>query len=64
MPMTAMETVSLTEAAEILGVDFRVVSGLVKALKIEPKPVKRNGKAKGLDVADMARLRRALGQPD
>lgn len=50
------------EAASELETTYAVVSGLVKALGIEPKPVPFNGNAKGLDPGDMARLRRALGK--
>jgi hypothetical protein len=50
------------EAATELSTTYAVVSGLVKSLGIEPKPVPYNGNAKGLDRKDMAQLRRALGQ--
>jgi hypothetical protein len=49
------------EAAEGLGVSYAVVSGLAEAHGIVPKPVPRSPNAKGLDRADMAVLRRALG---
>lgn len=50
-----------SEAAVELGTTIAVVSGLVDAWGLTPKPVPRNGKAKGLDARDMAVLRRALG---
>lgn len=48
------------EAAEELGTTYAVISGLVEAHRITPKPVPRSV-AKGLDGRDMATLRRALG---
>jgi len=52
------------EAAEELGTNYAVISHCVKRLKITPKPVPRNGRAKGLDRMDMRRLRRMLGSPE
>lgn len=54
------EIVTLTEAAQELNTDPLTISGLVKLLRIEPKPVPRNGNAKGLDRADLRRIRRAI----
>lgn len=50
------------EAATELDTTYAVIAGLVKALGIQPKPVPYNGNAKGLDRADMRRLRHALGR--
>lgn len=49
------------EAAAELGTTYAVISGLVKAHGLTPKPVPHNGNAKGLDRRDIAVLRRALG---
>jgi hypothetical protein len=50
------------EAAEILGTDRWTIAGLVRAHGLVPKPIRLNGRAKGLDEADMDILRRALGR--
>lgn len=55
------EVLTFKEAAARLGVYHYTVSDLVRHLGIEPKPVPRNGNAKGLDAADLKRIRRALG---
>lgn len=60
-----MKDLNLTlfgEAASELGTTYAVVSGLVKSLGIEPKPVPHVARGKGLDRNDMAQLRRAMGQ--
>lgn len=54
---------TLVDAGQALGVGRQVVAGLVAALGITTKPVPRNGAAKGLDEADMRRLRKALNLP-
>ena len=50
---------SYSEAAQVLGLPGvngrKVVSALVKALKLQPKPM-ANGKAKGLDRSDLGQL--------
>lgn len=55
--------ITLSEAAPILGVSRQTVSELARRLGIETKPMPLNGRAKGLDEADMRRLRKALGMP-
>jgi len=55
------DILTFTDAGKILGVAPAVVSALVKTHGLQPKPVPRNGKAKGLDRADMRVLRKALG---
>lgn len=50
------------EAAVELETTIAVISGLVLALGLNPKPVPRNGNAKGLNDKDMNKLRRALGK--
>ncbi len=52
---------TLTEASSLLGVSRQTVSELARRLGIQTKPVELNGRAKGLDEADMRRLRKALG---
>lgn len=54
---------TLSEAARELGTDIRTISGLVRAHKMATCPVPRNGKGKGLNPAQMERLRVALGCP-
>ena len=54
------EIITLTEAAQQIETDPVTLSGLVKLLQIQPKPVPRNGNAKGLDRSDMKRIRRAI----
>jgi hypothetical protein len=54
------EVTTFGEAAADLDTTYAVIAGLVKALQITPKPVPRNGNAKGLDRQDMRALRRAL----
>lgn len=49
------------EAGAELGIGPAAISALVRYHGIAPKPVPRNGKAKGLDEADMHVLRRVLG---
>ncbi len=49
---------SYREAAKELGIDRRALPYLVAALGIVPKPIRHNGHAKGLDEADMRRLRK------
>jgi hypothetical protein len=51
------------EASRELGVNVLVIATLAKAHELKAKPVPRNGKAKGLDEADMRVLRKALGMP-
>lgn len=51
---------SYSKAANDLGVDRRDLAVLVRILGIKPKRIEANGKAKGLDSADMARLRKSL----
>lgn len=48
------------EAAKVLDVGPMTVRDLVRRLGIVPKPVPRNGNAKGLDASDVVRIRRAL----
>lgn len=52
---------TFVEAGRELNIDRQVVAGLVKAHAITPKPVPRNGAAKGLDERDMRVIRKALG---
>jgi hypothetical protein len=52
--------VSYSEAARSLRVSRHTVAELAERLGIMPKPVPWNGNAKGLDPADVDRLRRAL----
>lgn len=54
------EVTTFGEAAADLDTTYAVIAGLVKALKITPKPVPRNGNAKGLDRQDMRALRKVL----
>jgi hypothetical protein len=51
------------EAAAELGTTYAAIAAIVKAHGITPKPVPRNGNAKGLDRRDMRVLRKALGMP-
>lgn len=51
---------SYSQVARELGVDYRLVSGLVDALGIVPKPHPSNGRAKALDDRDFAVIRQAL----
>lgn len=51
---------SYSQVARELGVDYRLVSGLVDALGIEPKAHPSNGRAKALDDRDLETIRRAL----
>jgi hypothetical protein len=61
------DLLSFTEAAAKLGLDDRhgrrVVSALVEAWEIEPKPMVPRSR-KGLDGSDMDVLRRALNRDD
>ena len=61
---TDQQITSLSEAAVELGTRPLVIGELVRSLGIQPKPVPRNGNAKGLDPSDMKRLRRALGKEE
>lgn len=62
MEATTTDILTIKEAAVELETTVATIRGLVRAHEIEPKPVPRNGNAKGLDEADMAILRRALGR--
>ncbi len=53
-------TISYSEAARRLETDRKAIATAVRILKIDPKPVPSNGQGKGLDSADIARIRRAL----
>lgn len=53
--------VSMTELAEDLGTTRQVVAEIVKRLRITPKEMRQNGRAKGLDRLDVRRIRRVLG---
>lgn len=55
-----LSLLSYSRAALELGIDRRDLAVLVRILGIEPKRIEFNGKAKGLDVGDMERLRKAL----
>lgn len=48
---------SYSQVARMLGTDARTVSGLVQALGLEPKRHPSNARAKGLNKADVDRLR-------
>lgn len=61
--MITRNLITLSEAAPILGVSRQTVSELARRLGIETKPMPLNGRAKGLDEADMRRLKKALGIP-
>ncbi len=54
---------TFTDAAEVFETDSRTISGLVKALTIEPKPTGLPGKSRGLDRVDMKRIGKALNKP-
>lgn len=51
---------TITEVGEILGLSRQTTSELATKLGVEFKPM-INGKAKGLDIDDIRRLRKALG---
>lgn len=51
-----------TDAAEIFGTDPKTIAGLVKVYEITPKSTGLPGRAKGLDVADMKVIAKALGK--
>lgn len=57
-----MYLVSFSAAARDLGIDRKMVAGLVRRLRIVPKPL--SGRGKGLDAADVALIRKALRQLD
>lgn len=48
------------EAADRFGVLPLTIRDLARRLGIVPKPVPRNGNAKGLDASDVERIRKAL----
>jgi len=52
---------SYSEVAEELGIRRQTVTDLVDKLGLTWKPIRTNHKAKGLDHADVKRIRRALG---
>jgi hypothetical protein len=52
--------VTFSGAGRTLGIGRQTVADLVARLGIVPKPVPWNANGKGLDPADMSRLRRAL----
>jgi hypothetical protein len=53
----------MREARQELGIQRETLTDLVRKLEIIPKDVPYNGNAKGLDQADMRRIRRALNMP-
>jgi hypothetical protein len=62
MEAMTVELMTIKEAAAELNTTVATIRGLVRAHGIVPKPVPRNGNAKGLDESDMATLRRSLGR--
>jgi hypothetical protein len=52
---------SYSQVGRMLNLDRRAVTALVRALKLVPKPVPTNGRAKGLNDADVKRIKKALG---
>ncbi len=49
------------EAKEVLGLRYQTtITDMVEKLGLTPKPIRRNGAAKGLDRSDLAKMRRAL----
>ena len=57
-------TISYSEAAEIFGTSIHAISAIAKAHELEPKPVRRNRNAKGLDIDDLMVIGRALNMTD
>ena len=51
------------ETAELFNSDRVTVRGLVKAYDLEPKPVPRTSKGRGLDLNDLKVLAKALNRP-
>lgn len=51
---------TFSQAAKELGVDRKTIGDLVRLHKIETFPVPTNGKARGVNVAGMKRLRKLL----
>jgi hypothetical protein len=52
---------SYSQVGRMLNIDPRAVATLVRALKLVPKPVPTNGRAKGLNDADVRKIKKALG---
>lgn len=55
------QIVTYGEAAEEFGASYETISNIARGHGLTPKPVPRNGNAKGLDRKDMAVIRKALG---
>lgn len=58
--MTVEPIYTFGEAARVLGISPDAVAPIAVGLEITHKPVPHNGKAKGLDRSDMAKMRRFL----
>lgn len=57
-----MYVISQTQAARELGIDRKALAEFVRRLRIVPKPMPGNGK--GLSMADVRLIRKALKQVD
>jgi hypothetical protein len=53
---------TITETAEWFDTTVATVRGLIRAHKLTPKRVRRNGKAKGLNLSDLRVIARSLGK--
>ncbi len=51
---------SITEASEELGVFRHTIADLVRKLGIKTVPIRENPTARGITVADLERIRRAM----
>ncbi len=61
--MSSEAIVTYGEAAVAFAVRPQTIGDLAPRIGIQPKRVPRNGNAKGLDKADVARLSKILGPP-
>lgn len=61
--MSEAPIVTFGAAARELGIPDEAVAPIALGLEISPKPVPHNGKAKGLDPDDMAKMRKFLRRP-
>jgi hypothetical protein len=62
MSTTTPPTIALlsySAAARVLGIDRKMVGWLVREMGMRPRAVPWNGKAKGLSVEEVVRIRRA-----
>lgn len=61
MSTRTKEVITIRDAAKRLGLFHHTVTDLVRTLGIEPKPIPYSPRGKGLDAADIRRIRRAAG---